>query len=107
MAQQKLYATRDFKHPRYSTRMLRAGDPVELDGPTARLYTALGAVTDKKPSARRPQLDHDSDGKEGGSKTAGGDLKALRAEYREVVGKQAFNGWDAATLREKMKAARK
>lgn len=43
-------------------------------------------------------LDHDKDGEKGGSITAPGDLKALRAEYREVVGKRAFNGWAEAEL---------
>ena len=46
MAKQQYYATRDF---RYQTRMLRAGDPVEMTGPVARLYRALGDVTAEKP----------------------------------------------------------
>ena len=46
MAKQQYYATRDF---RYQTRMLRAGDPVEMTGPVARLYRALGDVTLEKP----------------------------------------------------------
>jgi hypothetical protein len=33
------------------------------------------------------------------------ELTALREEYRAKVGKQAFNGWDAAKLREKIGAA--
>lgn len=49
-------------------------------------------------------LDHDFDGEKGGSVTAPGDLKALRAEYKRVIGKAPFNGWDEATLREKMAA---
>jgi hypothetical protein len=51
MATKTFYATRDLKNPSYGTRMLKAGDPVELDGPKARLYLALGAVTPKKPKA--------------------------------------------------------
>ena len=43
------YATRDLKNPSYGTRMLKAGDPVELDAPKARLYLALGAVSPTKP----------------------------------------------------------
>lgn len=51
-------------------------------------------------------LDHDDDGKKGGSKPqpATGDLKALRAEYKKATGKNPFNGWNAATLREKIGA---
>lgn len=33
---------------------------------------------------------------------AGEELTALRKEYNEVMGKKAFAGWDADTLREKM-----
>ena len=32
------------KDMKYGTRMLKAGETVEMDGPTTRLYTALGAV---------------------------------------------------------------
>ena len=34
----------------------------------------------------------------------GGDIAALRAEYREALGKAAFNGWDAAELRKRIDA---
>ena len=33
------------------------------------------------------------------------DMKALRAEYRAKVGRQAYNGWDAKTLKAKMAEA--
>ena len=49
MATKTFYATRDLKNPSYGTRMLKAGDPVELDGPKSRLYLALGAVSPTKP----------------------------------------------------------
>lgn len=49
-------------------------------------------------------LDHDADGKRGGSKKQD-DIAALRKAYKDVFGKQPFNGWDAATLREKIEAA--
>lgn len=52
-----------------------------------------------------PQLDHDGDGQSGGSISATGDLTALRAEYREALGKAPFNGWDADELRKRMDAA--
>lgn len=57
MATKTFYATRDLKNPSYGTRMLKAGDPVELDAPKARLYKALGAVTDKKPRAAAKPYD--------------------------------------------------
>jgi hypothetical protein len=50
MATKTFYVTRDMKHPLYKTRMLRAGDELELDGPTARLYTALKAISPDKPA---------------------------------------------------------
>lgn len=34
------------------------------------------------------------------------DIAAVRAEYLEVVGKRAFNGWDIPTLRQKMAEAK-
>lgn len=48
-----------------------------------------------------PQLDHDDNGKAGGSKSAKGDpekLKAARKEYERVMKKKPFNGWDEAEL---------
>ena len=50
MAMKTFYVTRDMKHPLYKTRMLRAGDELELDAPTARLYRALNAVSDAPPA---------------------------------------------------------
>lgn len=47
-------------------------------------------------------LDHDGDGKPGGSKAPEGDLKALRAEYQDKTGKRAFPGWDEAEIRRRM-----
>lgn len=43
MATKQFYAMGDF---RYGTRMLRAGDPVEMDAPNARLFKALGKISD-------------------------------------------------------------
>lgn len=34
------------------------------------------------------------------------DVAQLRKEYHEVVGKRAFNGWDAATLMAKIAEAK-
>ena len=33
------------------------------------------------------------------------ELSELRAQYHEVVGKRAYHGWDAVTLREKIAEA--
>lgn len=46
MATKQVYAAKDFK---YGTRMMRAGDAVEMTAPQLRLYRALGAVTDARP----------------------------------------------------------
>jgi hypothetical protein len=100
MAHKRVYATGGH---RYGTRMLQAGEPLTLDAPRARLLTAMGWVTDKRPRQARPQLDHDGDGKAGGSpKPTGADLPALRQEYQAKFGKKAFNGWNADTLRAKI-----
>ena len=51
MATRTFYAPRDMKNPTgYGTRMLKAGDPVELTGPQARLYRALGVISQTKPT---------------------------------------------------------
>ncbi len=34
------------------------------------------------------------------------DMTQLRKEYQEVVGKRAFNGWDAETLKAKIAEAK-
>lgn len=50
-------------------------------------------------------LDHDGDGKPGGSAPAPSeDLSDLRAAYTEKFGKKPFAGWNAETLREKLAA---
>lgn len=100
MARKQMIATGPL---RYGTRMLTAGDGLTVNGPTARLLEALGRA---QRGTSRPQLDHDRDGLAGGSVTAqGDDIAALRAEYQTKLGKRPFNGWDAATLREKIAAA--
>jgi hypothetical protein len=60
----------------------------------------------KNPEQVQPNLDHDGDGKAGGSAAPApnGELTALRAEYRDVIGKKPFPGWDAETLRAKIDA---
>lgn len=53
-------------------------------------------------------FDHDNTGSAGGSTAPdpSEELTALRKEYTEVTGKRFFAGWDAATLREKIAAAK-
>lgn len=100
MAHKRMIATRSM---RYGTRMLSAGDDVVMSGPSSRLFEAMGYVVKQ---AKWPQLSHGRPGEEGGSKRrAGDDIAALRAAYEKKLGKRPFNGWDAATLRDKIAAA--
>ena len=74
---------------RYGTRMLRAGDEFEARPRDARLFVAIGAAREApKPAPADAQPV---------------DLGPLRAEYERVVGRRPFMGWDAATLRQKMR----
>jgi hypothetical protein len=58
MAIKQFYATGAFK---YNNRMLTAGDPVEMDGPTSRFYIYLNKISPTKPrtitSLARPDAD--------------------------------------------------
>ena len=53
-------------------------------------------------------LDHDGDDKKGGSVLVEptDELVELRAEYAAVIGKKAYHGWDADTLRAKIAEAK-
>jgi hypothetical protein len=54
MARQTFYVTRETRHPLYKTRMLTAGQQLDLDASAARLYRQLGVeMTDEKPRAAR------------------------------------------------------
>jgi hypothetical protein len=82
----------------YGTRRLMAGEEFEASRSHARLLVALGraeygtrAIPQYPPPAKKP---------------AGDDLAALRAQYQETVGKRAFHGWDADTLKAKIAAAK-
>jgi len=78
---------------------------VELDGSDQHLPPADAAV---KTAPARDPLDHDGDGKPGGSIAPDGDkaeLAALRALYKEALGKAPFHGWDAAELQRRIDAA--
>jgi hypothetical protein len=103
MPKPELVATRGFK---YMTRRLLPGDTFEAKNSLeAKILTDVRrvAAVPLPKLARRPQLDHDKDGREGGSKTAvGDDLAALRAAYVDKFGKRPFNGWPVEVLREKI-----
>lgn len=53
------------------------------------------------------KLDHDGNGKPGGSKAAppSEGLPTLRAEYQAKIGKKPFPGWPAEELRRRIDAA--
>jgi hypothetical protein len=53
MATKQFYATDTFK---YQHRMLTAGDPVQMDGPTSRLYIHLGKISEKRPKRVQPDI---------------------------------------------------
>lgn len=96
-------------------RVFNAGDVGPLPANIAQSYIETGqaeAVTDeappaKAPAAAKPQLDHDKDGKAGGS-AAGDDstaaLGAARKRYRAAVGRNAGPRWDVATIEAKLAA---
>jgi len=71
------------------------------------LQAVLDAVEQAlKATPTADPLDHDDDGKKGGSKAteASPELTKARADYQEVVGKKAFNGWSVEELQAKIDA---
>lgn len=84
---------------RYGTRRLLAEDDFTAPKRDARLLVAIGKARYRTEGARAatptpaptPAVD---------------DLKALRETYKTATGKKPFGGWDAATLREKIAAAK-
>lgn len=75
----------------YATRRLMADDRFDASRNDARILVGL----------KRARLAEEEDAEA----AAAAELAALRAEYQTKVGKRAFNGWDASTLREKIAAA--
>lgn len=63
-------------------------------------------ITEGGKAKKADPLDHDEDGKKGGSKPAeeSDELAKLRSDYLEVVGKRAYHGWSAEELQEKIDA---
>lgn len=84
------------ERPAFASNIKRA--VVDLPAPPKALTDAAG----------KPQLDHDGDGKAGGSTASEqtDDLKALRDEYRKVIGKKAFPGWGREVLLAKIEESR-
>lgn len=87
MATKRFYATRDLKNPSYGTRMLRACDPVDLDGPKSRLYLALGAVTAERPKAA-PRLAQNEAEKTGALQAEAPKPKIKRAPRKKAAAKK-------------------
>lgn len=81
---------------------------VELDALNAEIWrqSPYGELAEGKTAKKTDPLDHDEDGKKGGSKPAevSDELMKLRADYQEVYGKRAYHGWDAKELQEKIDA---
>jgi hypothetical protein len=73
----------------YNTRRLMAGDLFQAKPRDARVLTAIGKARLAGEAPKAAELE---------------DIAAVRAEYEQIVGKRPFNGWDVATLREKMAA---
>ena len=72
----------------YMDRAMRAADPR-----FARILGKLGYQRTDMTAARVEEAEAD-------------ELDALRDEYKEAVGKRAYHGWDADTLREKIAEAK-
>lgn len=90
MADKNLILT-DAGAARYRTRMLTAGDPVTLPGPKARLFRALGwaeegTATSPAQTTDKPQLDHDGDGKAGGSAKGEASTRSRGSRRKKAAG---------------------
>jgi hypothetical protein len=81
----------------YKTRRLQADDLFEARPRDARLLVAIGKARDAAvgslplPKAPAPVVD---------------ERLALREQYKAATGKKPFGGWDAATLKTKIAAAK-
>lgn len=113
-----LFAARRFT---YDTRRLLPGDEFMCDRRFVKLLTKSGKATEKRAPVDLAPPPADVAKKIAAAAPAnpaplaqpptppaadaGEDLAALRAAYKEKLGKAPFYGWDAATLREKIDAA--
>lgn len=95
MAHRKMIVT-EAGASRYRTRMLQAGAPVDMDGPSSRLWERMGWATPAPAKrVRKPEP----------TEAPADEMKALRAEYRAKFGKGPGPSWDAVTIREKIARA--
>lgn len=89
MADKEVYATGGF---RYQTRELRAGDPIIMTGPLARLYRALGKVSFERPNAARASYERQGsryDAGAAGHELIGRDAKPKAAPRKAAAKKKA------------------
>ncbi|SFJ54890.1 hypothetical protein SAMN04515648_4546 [Phyllobacterium sp. CL33Tsu] len=91
----KLIATKSMT---YATRRLQAGEQFEAGPRDARLLIAIkkAKLVDDEAGTSVPTIPMPE---------PVGDLAVLRAEYKAIAGKAAFNGWNAEKLREKIAKA--
>lgn len=81
---------------RYRSRMITAGEAINLPRAYGLILLSKGKVEAGRPAAPR---------KERAPESHGENLRALRAAYETKVGRRPFYGWDASTLREKIAEA--
>jgi hypothetical protein len=77
---------------RYRSRMVTAGEAINLPRAFGLILQSRGAVEPGRPApvkVKKPEK-HDEN------------MKALRAEYRKKFGKGPGPSWDASTIREKL-----
>jgi hypothetical protein len=90
----------------YRTRRLKAGDEFFVSTVMADLLVnGIKKAAHTRPKANVPPPSAALQSRLGQFGHAD-DLPSLRREYQQALGKRAFNGWDAATLREKIAAAK-
>ena len=79
----------------------------DFSGDYLQLLEASMTVKVIEGQLKRDPLDHDEDGKKGGSKPAehSDELAKLRADYADIVGKKPYHGWSAEELRAKIDAS--
>lgn len=76
----------------------------EFTGDYLQLLKASMAVELLDKPTKPDPLDHDEDGKKGGSKPAeqSDEMAKLRADYAEIVGKKPYHGWGTEELQAKI-----
>lgn len=100
------------KRFKYRGKVLKPGAPLTATRSRGRVLEAIGyaeevqggtyaAPQPKRSTKRVDPLDHDRDGKRGGSTTPGPspELQAAREEYKRVTGKNFFSLWDIEELK--------